>query len=45
MCFADIGGAALPLPPGTTDAQLLARYLVRGRGGELLSKARPFLAL
>ena len=37
--------SAMPLPPGTTRAQLLARFHVRGRGGELLSGAQAFLAL
>ena len=45
VCFADVSDAALPLPPGTTRAQLLARFHVRGRDGELLSGAQAFLAL
>ena len=49
VCFADIGDLALPLPPalppGTTREQLLARFHVRGRDGELLSGAQAFLAL
>jgi predicted DCC family thiol-disulfide oxidoreductase YuxK len=49
VCFADVSDAAvvLPsaLPPGTTREQLLARFHVRGRGGELLSGAQAFLAL
>ena len=45
VCFADVSDAALPLPPGTTREQLLARFHVRGRDGELLSGARAFLAL
>jgi predicted DCC family thiol-disulfide oxidoreductase YuxK len=45
VCFADVSDAALPLPPGTTRAQLLARFHVRGREGELLSGAQAFLAL
>ena len=49
VCFADISNAAMPLPsalpPGTTREQLLARFHVRGRGGELLSGAQAFLAL
>jgi len=45
LCFADVNDAALPLPPGTTREQLLARFHVRGRGGELLSGAQAFLAL
>ena len=45
MCFADVSDAALPLPPGTTRAQLLARFHVRTGDGELLSGAPAFLAL
>jgi predicted DCC family thiol-disulfide oxidoreductase YuxK len=45
LCFADVSDAALPLPPGTTREQLLARFHVRGRDGELLSGAQAFLAL
>ena len=49
VCFADVGDAAIPLPlalpTGTTRAQLLARFHVRGRDGELLSGAQAFLAL
>jgi len=45
VCFADVSDAALPLPPGTTREQLLARFHVRGRDGELLSGAKAFLAL
>ena len=45
VCFADVSDAALPLPPGTTRAQLLARFHVRGRDGQLLSGAQAFLAL
>ena len=45
VCFADVSDSALPLPPGTTRAQLLARFHVRSRGGELLSGAQAFLAL
>ena len=45
VCFADVSDTALPLPPGTTREQLLARFHVRGRDGELLSGARAFLAL
>ena len=45
MCFADISDAALPLSPGTTREQLLARFHVRGADGELLSGAQAFLAL
>lgn len=45
VCFADVSDSALPLPPGTTRAQLLARFHVRGRDGQLLSGAQAFLAL
>lgn len=49
VCFADISDAERPLPstlpPGTTRAQLLARFHVRDRDGELLSGAQAFLAL
>lgn len=45
LCFADVSDAALPLPPGTTREQLLARFHVRGRDGVLLSGAQAFLAL
>ena len=45
VCFADVSDAGLPLPPGTTRAQLLARFHVRGRDGNLLSGAQAFLAL
>jgi predicted DCC family thiol-disulfide oxidoreductase YuxK len=45
VCFADVSDAALPLSPGTTRAQLLARFHVRSRDGELLSGAEAFLAL
>ena len=45
VCFADISDTAQPLPPGTTRAQLMARFHVRNRDGELLSGARAFLAL
>lgn len=45
VCFADVSDAGLPLPPGATRAQLLARFHVRGRDGELLSGAQAFLAL
>ena len=45
VCFADVSDAALPLPPGTTRDQLLARFHVRSRDGELLSGAQAFLAL
>jgi len=45
VCFADVSDAGLPLPPGTTREQLLARFHVRGADGRLLSGARAFLAL
>jgi predicted DCC family thiol-disulfide oxidoreductase YuxK len=45
VCFADVNDAELSLPPGTTRAQLLARFHVRNRDGELLSGAQAFLAL
>jgi predicted DCC family thiol-disulfide oxidoreductase YuxK len=45
VCFADVSDATLPLPPGTTREQLLARFHVRGRDGQLLSGAQAFLAL
>jgi predicted DCC family thiol-disulfide oxidoreductase YuxK len=45
VCFADVNDATLPLPAGTTRAQLLARFHVRGSDGQLLSGAPAFLAL
>lgn len=49
LCFADVSTAAGPLPtalpPGTTREQLLARFHVRDRDGQLLSGAQAFLAL
>jgi predicted DCC family thiol-disulfide oxidoreductase YuxK len=45
VCFADVSDTTLSLPPGTTREQLLARFHVRDRGGELLSGAQAFLAL
>ena len=45
LCFADVSDDALALPPGSTRAQLLARFHVRGRDGELLGGAQAFLAL
>jgi predicted DCC family thiol-disulfide oxidoreductase YuxK len=45
VCFTDISEAASPLPPGTTREQLLARFHVRDRSGQLLSGAQAFLAL
>lgn len=41
----DISNAAVPLPAGTTREQLLARFHVQGRDGQLLSGAQAFLAL
>ena len=43
--FVEVSDAALPLPPGTTREQLLARFHARGRDGELLSGAQAFLVL
>ncbi len=45
VCYADVNDAELPLPPGTTREQLLARFHVRGPDGALLSGAAAFLAL
>jgi predicted DCC family thiol-disulfide oxidoreductase YuxK len=45
VCFADVSDAALPLPPGTTREQLLARFHVRRPDGQLVSGAQAFLAL
>jgi predicted DCC family thiol-disulfide oxidoreductase YuxK len=49
VCFADVSDTAFPLPsalpPGTTREQLLARFHVRGRDGELLAGAQAFLTL
>lgn len=49
VCYSDVSDAAIALPstlpPGVTREQLLARFHVRGRDGELLSGARAFLAL
>ena len=45
VCFTDVSDAAQALPPGATREQLLARFHVRRRDGELLSGARAFLAL
>ena len=45
VCFADVSNAVLPLPPGTTREQLLARFHVRRPDGQLLSGAQAFLAL
>jgi predicted DCC family thiol-disulfide oxidoreductase YuxK len=45
VCFADISDAAVPLPSGTTREQLMARFHVQDRHGQLLSGAQAFLAL
>lgn len=45
VCYADISDAAVPLPPGSTREQLLARFHVQRDDGELLSGAQAFLAL
>ena len=45
VCYADVSDAALELPPGTTRAQLLARFHVRDRDGQLVSGAQAFLLL
>jgi predicted DCC family thiol-disulfide oxidoreductase YuxK len=45
VCYADISDPALALPPGTTRTQLLARFHVQRRDGQLLSGAAAFLAL
>jgi predicted DCC family thiol-disulfide oxidoreductase YuxK len=43
VCFSDVSDAALPLPPGTTREQVLARFQVRSRRGQLLSGAEASL--
>lgn len=45
ICFADVNDAELALPHGITRDQLLARFHVRGRDGQLISGAQAFLAL
>lgn len=45
ICFADLSDASLPLPGDATRDQLLARFHVRGRDGQLLSGADAFIAL
>ena len=45
VCFADISDAQVPLPLGTTREQLLARFHVQGRDGDLHSGAQAFLRL
>ncbi len=45
ICYADVSNTELPLPTGTTQAQLMARFHVQRPDGELLSGAQAFLAL
>jgi ubiquinone biosynthesis monooxygenase Coq7 len=45
VCFADVSDETLPLPPGATRAQLMARFHVRQADGVMLSGAAAFLAL
>jgi len=45
VCFADVSNTAVPLPEGTTREQLMARFHVQDRDGQLLSGAAAFLAL
>ena len=45
VCFVDVSDSAVPLPPGTSREQLLARFHVRGRDAQLLSGAQAFIAL
>ena len=45
VCFADVSDATVPLPLGTTRAQLMARFHVQRHDGQLLSGAQAFLAL
>lgn len=45
VCFADVSNTALTLPAGTTREQLLARFHVMDRDGQLISGAQAFLAL
>ena len=45
ICFADVSNPAVPLPAGTTRDQLMARFHVQDRDGQLLSGAKAFLAL
>jgi predicted DCC family thiol-disulfide oxidoreductase YuxK len=45
VCFSDVSDPALPLPDGSTRAQLMARFHVRAADGRLLSGAQAFLAL
>ncbi len=43
--FADVSQVGQALPPGTTQAQLMARFHVLSAQGQLLSGAQAFLAL
>lgn len=43
--FIDVNDTTAKLPPGKTQAQLLARFHVQGVDGRLLSGAEAFLAL
>lgn len=45
LCFTDISNASVSLPVGTSREQLLARFHVQGRDGQMLSGAQAFLAL
>ena len=45
VCFFDISNASVPLPAGTSREQLLARFHVQSRDGQLLSGAQAFLVL
>jgi demethoxyubiquinone hydroxylase (CLK1/Coq7/Cat5 family) len=45
VCFADVSATDVDLPPGTTRAQLLARFHVRHADGRLESGAAAFVAL
>jgi predicted DCC family thiol-disulfide oxidoreductase YuxK len=45
LYFADVSDPALPLPPGATREQLMARFHVQTSDGRLLSGAEAFVAL
>ena len=45
VSYSDISNPAVPLPAGTSREQLLGRFHVQGRDGQLLSGAQAFLAL
>ena len=45
VCWADVNDSRVPLPAGTTRAQLLARFHVRSADGTLHSGAQAVLAL